>query len=285
MSYKTILVHVDDSRSAAKRVELAGRIALAENAHLIGASMTGVSRFFYESMAMTPGDPSLSPYLDTLRERAENALASFESIVQRMGISSYEKRLVDDDAANGFSIHARYSDLVVLGQYDRDDPQSTVTFDLPEYVAMNGGSPVLVVPYAGQFNRISERVLIAWNGSAESKHAMQGALPLMKRAKTVEVAIFERPRKPDVNILEFSDAAVAAYLDRHGIKANVTRHVSSESGAGGDIGTDLLSLAADLSSDLLVMGCYGHSRFREIMLGGASRTILQSMTVPVLMAH
>jgi nucleotide-binding universal stress UspA family protein len=279
MSYKTILVHVDDDRNADTRIALAARLAMAEQAHLIGTALTGVSRFLHDTVATEVGSPDITPYLDILRQRAQRALKPFDDIVQRIGLPSVEKRLTDDEAAGGLSVQARYCDLVVLGQYDPDVNTAPVYANLAEYVVMNSGCPALIVPHTGVFNSIGERVLIAWNGSIEAAKAIRNALPLLRRAKIVEVAVFN-PKTGVDGLGDQPGADIALYLARHGIKVDVMQEKTDT-----DVGTALLSLAAGLHSDLLVMGCYGHSRFREILLGGATRSILHSMTVPVMMSH
>lgn len=279
MSYKTILVHVDDARNAQTRIELAAKLAMAEQAHLIGTAVTGVSRFLYETVATDASDPNVSPYLDTLRQRAKQTLIPFEDIAKRCGVVSTENRLTDDDALNGLSVHARYSDLIVLGQYDPDGNAPSSYANLPEYIVMNSGCPVLIVPYAGTFNSIGERALIAWNGDVEATKAVRSAIPLLRRAKIVEVVVFNPESQADA----YGDqpgADLALFLARHNIKVDVMQEKTDA-----DVGDALLSLAANLNSDLLIMGCYGHSRFREMLLGGATRTVLSSMTVPVLMSH
>jgi nucleotide-binding universal stress UspA family protein len=279
MSYKTLLVHVDEAKNIDTRIGIAAQLAMTEGAHLIGAAMTGVSRFLYDSMAIAPGEPSIMPYLGTMRQRAEDSLNKFENTVQRIGIGSFEKRLVDDDAAGGISLQARYSDLVILGQYDPDGTSSSVYADVPEYVVINSGCPTLIVPYAGSFDNLSDRVLIAWNESIEAARAVRHALPLLQRAKAVDVVVFNSASEPGV-FGEQPGTDIAIYLARHNVEVEVHREQT-----GMDTGNALLSLASNLNSNLLVMGCYGHTRLREILLGGATRTILQSMTIPVLMSH
>ena len=279
MSYKTILVHVDDSRNVNMRIELAARLAMTDQAHLIGVALTGVSRFLYETIAADASDLNIAPYLEMLRQHAEQALIPFENIAQRIGVPSIEKRLSDDEATGGLSMQARYSDLIVLGQYDPDGNAPPSYANLPEYVTMNSGCPVLIVPYGGTFGSVGERVLIAWNGSIEATKAVRNAIPLLRRAKIVEVAVFNPESQADA----YGDqpgADIALYLARHNIKVDVMQEKTDL-----DVGEALLSLAASLNSDLLVMGCYGRSRFREMLLGGATRTVLTSMTVPVMMAH
>ncbi len=279
MSYKTILVHVDESRRAAERIKIAARIAIAENAHLVGAAMTGISRYLFQNGVLEQNNPNLQVHLQVLQQRANEALAQFEPAVQRLGVNSYEKRMVDDEASGGISLAARYSDLVVIGQTDPDQPLPSAMSDFPEYVVMNAGRPVLIVPYAGTFDTIAEHVLIAWDASMEATRAVTASIPLLRRAKAVDVVVFNPSSRPDAHG-EQPGADIALYLARHAIKVEVSQHRTDL-----DIGNTLLSMATDLSADMIVMGGYGHSRFREVMLGGVTRTILDSMTVPVLMSH
>jgi nucleotide-binding universal stress UspA family protein len=281
MSYKTILVHVDDSKHVDLRIEAAANIAVTEKAHLIGVAMTGIPNIIFDPTELGPADPALAQYLEIFRQRAAAALTKFENSARLFGVESIEKRLVENETAAGLTLQARYTDLVVLGQVDPDEPSVTPNPDLPQYVIMNSGVPVLMIPYATAFSSVGNRVLISWNASKEVTQAVHYALPLLQRAKKVDVAIFN-PEDLPVAYGALPESDFLAYLARHNIKANVTRQTAK---GDIDIGNALLSLAADLTSDLLVMGCYGHSRFREILLGGVTRTILNSMTIPVLMSH
>lgn len=279
MSYKTILVHIDESPHSAARIRAAASIAIAENAHLIGAAMTGVSRYMYQAGALEQNSPNLGAHLDMLRQRAGHALAEFESIVESMGVLSHEKRLIEDDAGGGISMQASYCDLVVISQFDPEESSPTVLSDFPEYVLMHCGRPVLMVPYAGRFETPGRRVLIGWDASTAASRALTGAIPLLKRAQVVEVAVFNAEEQPGMHGQQ-PGADIALFLARHGITVDVKQQATDAA-----IGDALLSLAADLDSDLIVMGAYVHSRFRELLLGGVTRTVLQTMTVPVLMAH
>ncbi len=279
MTYKTILVHVDHSRQPGARIELAAQLAAADGAHLIGAASTGISPFLRQSAGAYPDNPTIAPFLDVLRNRADAALAHFEQLAQRSGVPSFERRLIDDEAAPGISLNARYCDLVVLGQNDPDEPYAPFGPDFPEYVAVNSGCPVLIVPYAGDFKSIGADVLIGWNGSLEARRAVHDALPLLRRARSVEVAVFNPAQQADAHGQQ-PGADIALFLARHGVRVGVREETHE-----GDVGEALLSLAADNGADLLVMGCYGHTRLREVLLGGATRTVLQSMTLPVLMSH
>ncbi|MGH8806773.1 MAG: universal stress protein [Noviherbaspirillum sp.] len=279
MSYKTILVHVSEVRQAEACINIAASIASAEKAHLIGVAVTGVSRFLYQIAESNPSDAVVVPHIEAMRKQADNALVKFDDAMRQRGLDSFERRLLDDDLASGVTQHARCCDLVVLPQYDPEGMPAVVAADLPAYVLMNSGCPVLVVPHAGAPAKVGERVLVAWNAGLEALRAVRDALPILKRAAVVEIAVFNAAARTDV-YGEEPGADLALYLARHDVKVNVIQQTTEI-----DIGDALLSLAADLTSDLLVMGCYGHSRFREILLGGATRTVLDSMTVPVLMSH
>lgn len=281
MSYKTILVHVDESRHLKSRVEIAAKLAIEEDALLVGTAVTGISRFIRDTLTINPSDPMIAPYLEALRQRAERALDSFESTTQRIGVPQIERRLIDDDAAGGISLQARYCDLVVLGQHDPYDPSPALIAGFQEYVIMSSGTPALIIPYAGNFKQVGERVLIAWNASAEAMRTVRSALPLLRRAKIVEVVIFNPASRPDL-YGEEPGTDIARFLACHKVKVEVMKE---EIGGESFVGNALLSLTANLGSDMLVMGCYGHSRFREILLGGATRAMMESMTVPIFMAH
>lgn len=280
MTYRTILVHVDRAASAAERIKLAAGLAEQEQAHLVGAAMTGVPRYMYSGSMFEGSGAIISDYLRIASKRADEALAQFGELTSRYGARNTEQRRREEDEYSGLCLQARYADLVVLGQANPDDRDAGgLLHDLPEYVAINSGRPVLVVPYAGAFPTVGKRPLIAWNGSLQAARAVTAALPLLRRADRVTVAIFD-PRSGDDAHGEEPGADIALYLARHGVNVEVTVRPGPL-----DIGNDILSLAADLNSDLLVMGCYGHSRFHELMLGGATRTILAAMTLPVLLAH
>ncbi|MET3134192.1 nucleotide-binding universal stress UspA family protein [Oxalobacteraceae bacterium GrIS 1.11] len=279
MSYKTILVHADQSRHAAARIKLAADIAIAENAHLIGTALTGISRIIYQSNTVDLSRSIIASQVDKLLADANLSLERFDAVASEAGVASYEKRLLNDDPQGGITLQARYADLVVLSQTDLEEPVSRIIPDLPEYVTLNCCRPVLILPYAGQFPQIGAHALIAWDGSMEATRAISNALPLLRRAGQVTVALFNPASQYGVHGEEMG-ADIGLYLARHGIKIDIMpQHTDI------DIGNALLSLAADIRADLLVMGAYGHTRFREMLLGGVTKTVLQSMTIPVLMSH
>jgi nucleotide-binding universal stress UspA family protein len=280
MSYRTILVHVDKSEGAASRVKLAAELAARQGAHLVGAAITGVPHYMYAGSPFDISGPLVADYLRFASQRADEALAEFGDIAARTDVQSVEQRRCDSDEYSALCLQARYADLLVLGQANPDDHgNGGLLLDLPEYVILNCGRPVLMVPYTGAFPSLGKRPLIAWNGSVESARAVTAAIPLLREAGKVTIALFD----PQVGSNEHGEepgADIALYLARHGLTVEV------ECCPGPiDVGNAILSLAASRGADLLVMGCYGHSRFREKMLGGATRTVLATMTLPVLMAH
>ncbi|AKU20461.1 universal stress protein [Massilia sp. NR 4-1] len=282
MPYQTIVVHADKSKGSSARIELAARLEQQEKAHLVGTALTGIPRYMYSGSPFDMTGIVIGDVAATAERRANEALAEFERLVARVELKSSEQRLLSDDEYSGLCLQARYADLVVLGQADPDGPgPGALLHDLPEYVVLNSGRPVLVVPYIGQFATSGNRVLVAWNGSVEAARAVTGAIPLLRRAAKVTIAVFN-PQIGSRAHGEEPGADIALYLARHGVNVEVT---VEQRPATSDVGNALLSLAANISADLIVMGAYGHTRLREMLLGGATRTVLASMTVPVLMAH
>lgn len=278
MAYQSILVHADLSRHAPQRIALAATLAQDHQAHLIGAAMTGVSRLSLQHTRGMHGG-FVAEQIAELQGQAELALQRFEEQARRAGAASLERRLVDDDEDGGMAISARYSDLTVLSQYDPDEALPGAMSDLVPYVMLNAARPVLIVPHSGQFTRLDGTVVVAWDGSMEATRAIGHALPLLRAARLVILALLHPPAG-HAQPARHPGADIAAYLSRHGVQVEVRRCVTTV-----DIGEALLSLTAEAGANLLVMGGYGHSRFREILLGGVTETVLRQMTTPVLMAH
>lgn len=279
MSYKTVLVHVDQSGQASVRIRVAAEIARAQQAHLVGAAVTGISRYVFDSGGFNLHDPIFSHHLEHLRRYARDGLAKFETLAKAAGVDEVEPRVVDDDAAGGIALQARYADLTVIGQFDPSEPVPGLMSNFPEHVILQSGRPVLVVPYAGKFSGQFRKAVIGWDGSIAASRAISGALPLLAAADAVDILVFNPERDRDAHG-EQPGADLGLFLARHRVNANVhAQRVDI------DTGNALLSAVADLSAELLVMGAYGHARFRELVLGGATRTLLSTMTVPVLMAH
>jgi nucleotide-binding universal stress UspA family protein len=166
------------------------------------------------------------------------------------------------------------ADLAIVGQPDPDEAVATTDFDLPADVVMRSGRPLLIIPYAGTFEVEVKSAVVAWNGTREAARAVRDALPLLAGAKVHVLAI--NPSDTDPKPVE-----VCEYLARHGIDADHDEIHTRDLGPGDMI----LSRMSDLGAGLAVMGAYGHSRFREMILGGVTHHLLAHMTAPVLLSH
>jgi nucleotide-binding universal stress UspA family protein len=212
-------------------------------------------------------------------ENAANLLASrFEESARRAGLS-LESRLIPTSlagAADLFGKIARRFDLSVVRQAEPDSlaPQELII----EAALFESGRPVLVVPYIQKEGPKLDRVLVCWDASRSAARAVGDAMPFLMRSKAIDVVVVatERPKSD-----ELPGADIALHLARHDLKVDLKRIVTG----GTDVPSTILSYAADAGADFIVMGGYGHSRLREFILGGATRGILSSMTIPTLMSH
>ncbi|MBS0337447.1 MAG: universal stress protein [Proteobacteria bacterium] len=280
MSYKTILLHLDDDPRREERLTLAFETAERFDAHLVGLYVPGLP--LIPPYAMAEAGPAVVE-VETRRRAAEAASAEavFRAASSRHRAVKCEWRRGNGDPVSALCLSARYADLVIAGQ---PEPKGDDAVRLPPGFAgdlvLSAGRPVLFVPYAGRFPAVGKRVMVAWNAGREAARALHDALPLLKDAGQVDVVAFD-PGRGGAPHGEVPGADIGLYLARHGIKVTV----SQQAGTDLDVGAQILSRAADLSADLIVMGAYGHSRVREQILGGATRTLLEAMTVPVLMSH
>jgi nucleotide-binding universal stress UspA family protein len=277
MGYKTILVHCDAGRGTAARLKVAFDLAQRCDAHVVGLHV----RQAFQAPAFTDAGPAMDSLYRTYETvvKADEAMATaaFREAVGSRGAFS-EWRVVDGYIDEILRAEARTADLVIVGQAEPDSPPTATPDDLAEDVAMAGECPVLIVPHIGVAKPPGKTVMLCWNASREAKRAATGALPLLKTADKVIVLVID-PKTGAGH--EEPGADVAAWLARHGVKVTVQRDTAADS----DVGGVILSRAADHDVDLIVMGIYGHSRMRELVLGGASRTLLASMTAPLLVAH
>ena len=273
MSYKTILVHLDDRGRRAERLQVGFNLAWSFDAHLV--ALFAPDAAYIPSYALAEGGATMQEFEWRRRqEAAAQAESEFRQVERRAGDKA-EWRLSMDGALAAVSLSARYADLVVAAQPEPGDGHARA---FAGQLVLSVGRPMLFVPYAGRFPAVGKRVLVAWNASREAARAVRDALPLLARADSVQLVAFE-PGSADHG--EVPAADVALYLARHGVKATAVR----QSAPGVDIGAQILSRAADTGADLVVMGGYGHSRLRELVLGGVTRSMLEAMTVPVLMSH
>lgn len=279
MSYKSILLHIDYTDRCYERVDVAIDLAQRFSAHLCALAPAGNPLLPYHGSADGLGNYA-AEVMQELSRLSEVATDRFRAKAKTAGLSTYDVRACDGDAVYAINNESRYADLVVVGQSDREHPTPARPNDLPEAIVLGSGRPVLIVPYVGKFAHVGRRVLLLWNESREAARAATDALPLLKLAEQVDVIAFDSKRRIQ-GAIESGLGDVGDYLARHGVNVNVSREPSGEV----EVGALALSRAADLGSDLLVMGGYGHTRLREWVMGGVSRSLLEHMTVPVLMSH
>ena len=285
MALKDILVHLDASPRGAVRLAIAAELATRHGAHL--TALYGIE---LPSPALFYGDPSgfadvrlIEEMMDKMRETARAAAqpveASFTERLRRDGIEG-EWRLVEGGLAETVALHARYADLAIIGQHDPDDTSSTSDAQIAAHTLLSSGRPVLIIPYIGNIASLGQTVLIGWKSSREAARALNDALPLLQQARSVTV-LAVNPEEGIGGDGDVPAADIALHLARHGVKATAAHTAAKEI----DEGNALLNFADDIGADLIVAGGYGHSRAREFMFGGATRTLLTTMTVPVLMSH
>jgi nucleotide-binding universal stress UspA family protein len=278
MSYKDLLVAVDAEARSPARVDLALRLAAAHGAHLTALYVQIPIRIPQYVRAQLPLEV-FAMQEKYQREEARRLEADVRKAAAGAGIS-LEWRAATGDLVPMTALHVRYCDLAIVGQTVDDATHDRAAYArLAEDLALGSGRPVLVVPQYGKFSTLGERAIIAWNGSREATRAVNDALPLLRRAKQVTVLVIN---PTTVNAGPLPGADIALHLSRHGVRCEAAMTQAADDIAIGDI---LLSRAADLGADLIVMGAYGHSRTREMVLGGVTRHLIKHMTVPVLMSH
>ena len=272
---KQLLVHADASPQFAQRLEFSCRFAAQ-----YGASITALYASPSAS-AVIPVASGMGPGLAVKREIAQDTgLARARSVFDRIkpvGLPAAWREIHEFPLMAAFAEQALYADLLVLGQHGPGEGLSTLMpADFPETVIALSGRPALVLPYTSAKPGLPGNVVIAWQPSRGAARAVAAALPILRSAKAVQVLSW------GVDAHAATDSPnIISYLQTHGVEASWLR----EDAEPGNLGEMLLSRAFDLQADLLVMGCYGRGRAHEWLVGGVSRTVLKSMTLPVLMAH
>ena len=282
MAIKDILVHIDDRPAAAARLDTAVRLAAAHDAHLIGLyaiaepDIPEYARAFFT-------DEMVELQRATLVAAADRARVRFEDLIAHAGVRGEWRQVAGLPAnlTNVIALHARYADVVIVGQADPEEDEPKVTRERQDELILATGRPVLVIPYIGAYPMIGERVLVAWDASRLATRAVNDALPFLKQAKKVLVLAVNPHRGGEQGHGEIPSADICLHLARHGVNPKA-EHILAEDIAVGDM---LLSRAGDEGIDLMVCGAYGHRRFRELVLGSVTRHLLRHMTMPVLMSH
>ena len=275
---RSILLHLDASPRSAVRLLLARELA-AQHGASVTALYANPPSLFDLPFAVTDGAAEVLPLLRQIdTDRRNDARVLFDRAVSTATLPMQWRDLGAAPLIPGVAQHALCADLLVLGQHDGNDAASVgIAPDFIPSVLMASGRAALVIPYVDVCATLGREPLIAWKATREAARAVTAAIPLLQRARRIHLVAEAEGEAGAGGAHELE-----AYLHLHGVQALLQRHAAVRVDTPGD---DLLSLAADAGADLLVMGCYGHSRARELVLGGASRTVLKSMTLPVLMAH
>lgn len=278
MSFKNLLVHIDDGKACALRLEAAFALARELDAHLTGLYVAPDPYLPGNVRAEVPTN-FLSTLQSQLEERLHAAVELYTQKAEKAGISPdcRTAHCAGASIPEVVSLHARYADLTILGQPEPDGPEG-VAGPVTESVVLSSGRPALVIPYIGAGKSLGKKVMIAWDAGREAARAVADAMPLLQRAESVSVLAIN-PRRGDHGPQPGAD--ISLHLARHGLKVEAQSLEAEDL----SVAEALLSRMADEDIDLLVMGAYGHSRLRELVLGGVTREIFHQMTVPVLMSH
>jgi len=280
MNYRSLLVFLDNSPSCAARTQLAMQLARARDCHLVGLAPTGL----IDIPPATEAATSLANYAalawDVLRDQAERATQRFHDECQVAGVKSFEAVIDEADKAASLVRHAHCNDLVVLTQARPEAADHRREQELVEQVLLHSARPTLVIPHAGRFEHVGTKALVAWDDSREAARALSDALPILRHSSRVELVLWRESGASDDKTLRARLDAVHGWLKWHGVPSHV--YIAT---ADGHLTKAMLSRAAEMGADLIVMGAYGHARWAERVLGGATRGMLASMTVPVLMSH
>ena len=281
MSYKTILVHCNDERRIQALLAVGMTLGESFQAHVVGLSV--VPPVAVLSGGAPNGPPIvLDEHCKVYLERNHVLRAAFDAAIHGRALVGEWR----EDQADAYGVAARVvqyasaADLVVASQRDPDWPW-TEWLDVSDRLAIESGRPVLIVPHTGVGSgRVGDRVLVAWNGRREAARAVFDALPMLQRAKGVKVICINPQLEHEVT-QGIPAADICAALARHAVKCEATEQIAPRRG----VGDTLLAVAKEMGADLLVMGCYGHTRLREFVFGGASRHVLAHMPLPILMSH
>jgi len=271
---KNILIHLDKSKQSASRLQTAIALASRHGAHLTAMYVVSHPQIPSYIEAQIGGD-FIADQVRAARGEGQAVLDDFEKRAADEGLK-FESRLVEGVLDECLIEQGRYFDLIVVGQYDPEDSGLYSVDNMPDRLIMSVGRPVLVVPYAGSFPAVGDNVIVSWDGSRQATRAVNDAIVILEGAQKVDILTINPPSDDDID-----GADIALHLARHNVSATLKKIVTADI----DAADMLLSRASDSSADLIVMGAYGHARWRELALGGFTRHMLEHMTVPVLMSN
>ncbi|CAB3849338.1 hypothetical protein LMG26854_02874 [Achromobacter aegrifaciens] len=276
--YRRISVHLDHGFDCKRRIEAALALAKRHKAELVGiyANAAPPQYYYGESVLMSRSLGIIKELQAQSRDAVETAFleAAAEADVpafMRAGTSSPSETV---------ALLGRTTDLIVVSQENREDVEAAHEIEFVEQTLLTAGRPVLAIPSSGEFPVIGDRVLCCWDGSREAARALADAAPILRLASHMTVLSMNEGAASPKHEAPFED--LTTYCVAQGMPA--PEHVRRDiKGVG--VGSTILNAAADHSADLIVMGAYGHSKLRQWALGGATASILKSMTVPVMFSH
>lgn len=280
MSYKTILAYLPDRQNAEKLLDATLPIARRNDAHVIGLHVIPRVPVMY-AVAAAEIPPDVIAQQEEMLQREADALKDyFNERCERAGARGEWRcnKIERADLASDIVSQTLCADLVVMTQQE-EDPFG-LSSDLPSRVVVDTGRPVLILPRYVKVSEIAKHVVVAWNGSREAARAAFDAIPFMKHADTVKVLAIDPQCRQGYDSIALGDE-ISLCLARHDVSAEAKVSTSGSI----SVGDELLNRLTDEGCDLLVMGCYGHSRLRETLFGGVTRELLEHMTAPVLMSH
>ncbi len=280
MAIKTILVSLNETDRAASLMQIASGLADKHDAHLIGLYVIPAV-YIHPGISMHVTPDVIDFGRRFFEDRRKDSKQLFADEMNKQGFKG-EWREVEGAThivADAVVEHGRQADLIITSQGGSDSNNGSEV-DFAERVIVESGRPVLVIPRIGKFNTIANNVVFGWNATRESARAAFDALPLLAESSTARI-VWVDANLSDGNVGMLPGAELATALARHGIET-VSEPVTAPDIDPADA---LLNRVSDASADMLVMGAYGHSRLREFVFGGATRKVLDQMTVPVLMSH
>ncbi|WP_088140771.1 universal stress protein [Achromobacter xylosoxidans] len=276
--YRRISVHLDHGFDCKRRIEAALALAKRHKAELVGiyANAAPPQYYYGESVLMSRSLGIIKELQAQSRESVETAFleAAAEADVpafMRAGTSSPSETV---------ALLGRTTDLIVVSQENREDVEAAHEIEFVEQTLLTAGRPVLAIPSSGEFPVIGDRVLCCWDGSREAARALADAAPILRLASHMTVLTMNEGAASPKHEAPFEDLASYCVAQGMPVPDHVRRDIK-----GVGVGSTILNAAADHSADLIVMGAYGHSKLRQWALGGATASILKSMTVPVMFSH
>ncbi|AOZ00299.1 hypothetical protein BKK81_14405 [Cupriavidus sp. USMAHM13] len=275
MDFKTVLVEMGDDEGGDARIEAAAALAaLGGDGHVVGVTATGFRPDPFRGAGEEAGRYAAQAEQRQQQRRAADEERLRRIVAQAAPSLSCAHMLLAEDPGWALALQGRLADIILVARPPVPDLAPVLAAQTAEYVLLNAGRPVLVLP--PQVRRVEARhVAVAWDGRREAARAVADALPLLRRAQRISLVSID----PEGRGVAQGDG-LAAYLARHGIRAEPVPVPTQEA-----VGPALLRAVGHLHADLLVAGGYGHSRVRELVMGGATRVLMRHAEVPLLMSH